>query len=70
MLRTTFEQRYAQKAQQPRALLIPETAVDDLLSADGKVVGIKARSDEDEALAFIGLRALQKVAWEKAATKR
>jgi electron transfer flavoprotein-quinone oxidoreductase len=53
LLRAKFDRWYAQKAQQAGALLIPETVVDDLLWADGSVVGIKARRDEGELYADV-----------------
>jgi electron transfer flavoprotein-quinone oxidoreductase len=53
LLRAKFDRWYAQKAQQAGALLIPETVVDDLLWADGKVVGIKTRRDEGELYADV-----------------
>jgi electron transfer flavoprotein-quinone oxidoreductase len=53
LLRAKFDRWYAQKAQQAGALLIPETLVDDLLWADGRVVGIKTRRDEGELYADV-----------------
>jgi electron transfer flavoprotein-quinone oxidoreductase len=53
LLRAKFDRWYAQKAQQAGALLIPETVVDDLLWADGRVVGIKTRRDEGELYADV-----------------
>lgn len=57
LLRAKFDQWYAQKARKAGALLIPETVVDDLLWADGKVVGIKARRDEGEVYADVVIAA-------------
>lgn len=57
LLRAKFDHWYAQKAQQAGALIIPETVVDDLLWADGKVVGIKARRDEGELHADVVIAA-------------
>jgi len=57
LLRAKFDRWYAQKAQQAGALLIPETVVDDLLWADGRVVGIKTRRDEGELYADVVIAA-------------
>ncbi len=49
LLRSKFDQWYAQKAVEAGALLIPETVVDDLIWDKNRVIGVKARRENGEA---------------------
>lgn len=49
VLRSKFDQWFAEKAAEAGALIVPETVVDDLLWDDGRVVGVRARRGEGTA---------------------
>ena len=46
--RSKFDQWYAKKAEEVGTFLITDTVVDDLIWANNKVVGVKARGEEGE----------------------
>ncbi len=48
VLRSRFDRWFAQQAEEAGAEIIPEIVVDDFIRADGKVVGILARSEGGE----------------------
>ena len=55
--RSKFDQWYAKKAEEAGAFLITDTVVDDLIWANNKVVGVKARGEEGELYADVVIAA-------------
>jgi electron transfer flavoprotein-quinone oxidoreductase len=55
--RAKFDQWYAKKAEEAGAFLITDTVVDDLLWANNRVIGVKARGDEGDLYADVVIAA-------------
>lgn len=57
VLRAKFDRWFAQKAVEAGAIIIPGTVVDDLLTKNGKVIGVRTRREQGDVYAPVVINA-------------